>query len=845
MSCTAYHKFLKNGLKVIYAPDENSKLFSIQCFVKMGSNWESQAESGFSHFCEHLVFKSTKNYPDNTLMEKASDLGGSIDAYTEYDSTSFYLTVPTKLQKNAIEIISELVQHANFDDEQFMLEKGVVLEEYNQYKDDPEESFIEDIPASYFTKNPYKNPIIGSKKSLLNSSPELLRDFYKKYYTPNNCFLVIAGKLQKNIHKLINDYFGNWEAGQKIEHTSYTGDFSKIPKLYTFKQQLNSDMLAFAIPEISEQNKLSHAVSLVTKIFCVDKNSRLYKRLVIKEKLADHIRVHSICGINDGITIVQILPKMGSDIYKIVDIFWEEFHKIKTFGVSYDELHDNKNELKFAYRYSSEYIEALAMSLGADEIIGSYKLYNNYLAELNMVDQDQVNNVLATYYKPNYVAVFYKGKKLLDEQKIIAKAIYEPAIKTEVTENNGYFECTLKKGTKLIFKNTPNKPTIGIALSIPVSQQYENPEDKGINHLCASALVFGNQKQKHQELINYCKSRGISISVSTHYEVTTIKMKCFKELLPQCIEVLTDVVFTPTFPSELFNSFKKSLASTIDRVKDYPSHYAGEVFKQQLLGKNSPLVQKEGSKKSIRSLSLTKVKNWHNSWYKPEDMTLCIVGDTSLQHLKLLADSCFEKYTPTNSTYLNHTKNTVKLQPALVSKKNKNYEQAYIFIGAKGPSANQKQKASTFNVLGQIIGGDINSRLFQELREKRGWAYSCGFESVTTKDFGFWYCFASVDKNTYKQTIEIMKNILADIKQNGANKDEFIRAKNYIRGQRLNDEESVLTQAHVISVLTASKLGLNHYLQRDERLEKVKTSDLKNLANEYFVEDEFHVTVLV
>ena len=184
---------LQNNFKVIFAQDNTNPLICLQLYVRVGSAWENSDEAGFSHFTEHLVFKSTKKFPENSIMERVTFLGGSINAYTEYDTTCFYITLPSSFQKEGLEILSELALHADYNEYEFTQEKKVVIEEMKQFQNDPEDYFIEEIAEKYFKKNPYKYPIIGNLKNLQSATRKDLKNFYAKYYSPNNCFLVVSG----------------------------------------------------------------------------------------------------------------------------------------------------------------------------------------------------------------------------------------------------------------------------------------------------------------------------------------------------------------------------------------------------------------------------------------------------------------------------------------------------------------------------------------------------------------------------------------------------------------------------------------------------------------------------
>ncbi|HNX01568.1 MAG TPA: pitrilysin family protein, partial [Candidatus Cloacimonadota bacterium] len=318
---------LTNGLKVIYGVDNSTPIVSIQLHVRIGSCWERLDEAGYSHLTEHLVFKSTEHYPKNSIMEAASYLGGTINAYTEFDSTCFYITLPSEFLDRGMELLAELVFHANYSDREFKSERSVVVEELKQYRNDPEDFFIEEIPKLYFDKNPYKRPIIGTEESLAASTPNRLREFYHRYYVPDNCFIVVTGDIDPKILKSkVFAQFGSWRPAFVIDKEEKVVDtYPNEFRFFKINKTVGRDLIAFTIPELSEQDPDSYTLSLITKAFAVGKNSRLHKRLYDQEQLVEQIKVHSLSGLYEGISVIEIVPKKGSSIEGIIFCFLDEF----------------------------------------------------------------------------------------------------------------------------------------------------------------------------------------------------------------------------------------------------------------------------------------------------------------------------------------------------------------------------------------------------------------------------------------------------------------------------------------------------------------------------------------
>ena len=184
-----------------------------------------------------------------------------------------------------MEILSELAFHANFSQQDFKSEKLVIIEELKQYQNDPEDSFIEEIAADYFQTNPYKNPIIGNLKNLQIAKYEDLQKFYETFCSPNNCFLVASGDFDEE--KLLNkteEYFSIWKKQQFSKPKITKLELPSKGRFISMKKNISNDILAFVLPDLSERNPASYALSLAMKIFAVGKNSRLYARLFDEEK---------------------------------------------------------------------------------------------------------------------------------------------------------------------------------------------------------------------------------------------------------------------------------------------------------------------------------------------------------------------------------------------------------------------------------------------------------------------------------------------------------------------------------------------------------------------------------
>ena len=220
---------LKNGLQYILNQDNSYKSTSIFIFVRVGSKHEKEKEFGMAHFLEHLLFKGTKKFKSNIILNKEIDnLTGTTNASTGKNFTNYYIKLPTdNLQKGLI-VLKEMVFESIIETKEFIKEKDVVIEEMNKTFDDSE-SFIEDVlPYYLFKGHDLEHYIIGSKKSVKDMKRSEIMKFYKKYYIPSNCLLIITGNFKNEIE---NDI-------PKIFNIKNNDEISHIYEPYIFKHQM-------------------------------------------------------------------------------------------------------------------------------------------------------------------------------------------------------------------------------------------------------------------------------------------------------------------------------------------------------------------------------------------------------------------------------------------------------------------------------------------------------------------------------------------------------------------------------------------------------------------------------
>ncbi len=874
----ADHFTLDNGLKTVYYIDHSNPIVCVQLHIKTGSIYENEHQRGFSHFIEHLAFKSTAKYPMNSISDLIPQLGGMINAYTDFDSTCYYILLPKEHFTKAVEILSELAFAASFTEEDVVLEKDIVIEEIKQYENEPEVDFIEFIQGDYFTNNPMKYPVLGSVSAIKSITYKHLRNFYETHYTPDNSFLVFSGDIEsQQIMETVNQYFYTWNT-----KTTHLPDFAQFlePEIPAFKstfraKKKSSTFLAFVVPELSDRHADSNEMLIAMRLLAIGKSSRLYRRLVEKEKLCSSVRVSSLSGILSGASVIHLTPSRKNSIERIASIFFDEFLQILSGNIKPEEFELVKLDVLNSWLYGFESMESAASTIAADELNGDYKALYSYPEAIAKMSLSDVLEKLIKYWNQNSMRIYYQDTSHQHEHtfcqihapvleavkplktarsqqgtyKVLHDKDYHNSININILrqhDKESIYEFGLSSGLRVVYKQQNEKQICGIALSSDISQLMESNIDRGLNYLCSTSMLYGSQFQSYDQIQNISRRLGFSMRVSHHLDSTSFRAKCFSDDLSKVLEILSQIVLYPAFPTKHISMIRSNAIDNLRREKQYPISYAYKEWQKLIFGKNNNLDNATGSITSLSSLTKSQVLEWHTNWSVPDQFVLCIIGDKSVEDVFNACERFFghsvipkletQRLLPRASfTPLKSRKKIHKTES----------EQAIVNLGGYGCPATDMKSNTAFHLLSQVIGGDINSRMFCLLREKYGYAYQTGFDFTSIAQMGFWNAYIYCDPDDYKDSLRLTKDIIKDVRENGITALELETAKNYLIGMHRFDAESVSWQASTISNLLCLGYDLEHFLSRENRIRNISTMDIAEVANEWLQEDNFFTHILL
>ena len=341
-------RHLKNGLRVVWIEQPASTACAIEVFVNVGSRHEDQAISGVSHFIEHLMFKGTKRRPNAQAISQSLDrFGADYNAATSKDRTSYYIKIEADRLPEAIDVLHDMLANSTFKKAEIDRERGVIIEEINMYRDNPQSHMSDLLDEQTFGDHPLGWNIAGTREIISSVSREQILAYRERFYQPERMVLAVGGRLPKNTWALLEKTFGTLKARRsqdqsvaKFSDTSVNGVRLSIQTKNIEQVQLGMSFLSYA-----QLDPKQDAARLLAVILGGTMSSRLFTEVRERRGLCYNIGAgRSSFDETGSFRIVAGLEK--NRLKEAVEVIWTELEKISTRLVLKDELSRAKDFVK-------------------------------------------------------------------------------------------------------------------------------------------------------------------------------------------------------------------------------------------------------------------------------------------------------------------------------------------------------------------------------------------------------------------------------------------------------------------------------------------------------------------
>ena len=730
-----YTKFvLSNGLTVLVHEDHKAPIVAVNTWYHVGSKNEKPGKTGFAHLFEHLMFSGSDNF--NYTYIKAMEKTGAtnLNGTTNNDRTNYFENVPTSMLDYALFAESDRMGHllGVLDQKKLDLQRGVVQNEKRVGENQPygvtEQILTEN---TYPVGHPYSWTVIGSMKDLDAASMADVQEWFKTYYGPNNVTLVLAGDITPEVaREKAQKYYGEIPAGPPIakqevwvakrsgSHRGWVQD--RVPQARLYR--------VWNVPEFGSPEEAQ--LDLVAQILGRGKTSRLYKRLVYQDQTATSATATNDASEIGGQFDFTLTASPGGDLRKVEKAADEELRNFLKNGPTGSELQLAKTQILGNY---ARIVERIGGFGGKSDVLarcqtytGNPDCYKDYLKWVKAATPATVKKAAVDWLDDgDYVLEVqpyptdFKAEGKLDRSK-------EPAPGGPESLNLPALQrATLANGLKIVLAERHAAPVVNFTLMVDSGYSADPGGAPGTDSFEQRMLEEGTPTRDSLKIGEELESLSANFNAAASLDWSLVSLNTLKSTMEKSLDIYADLILHPAFPQKEFERIQKERIAGIRREKVTPNTMALRVVPALIYGKGHPYAVPftgTGTEASVGKMTREDLAKFHDSWFKPNNATLLVVGDTSMAEIKPRLEKLLASWKPgdvpqkTVPKVPQPEKNVVYLIDRPGS------GQSVIFGAQLAPPLNDPD-AVALQLVNDIFGGQFSSRINMNLREDKHWSY--------------------------------------------------------------------------------------------------------------------------
>lgn len=879
-----YEKYvLPNGLTVILAEDHSDPLVHVDVTYHVGSAREEIGKSGFAHFFEHMMFQGSDHVANGDHFKIITEAGGTLNGSTNRDRTNYYETVPANqlekmlwLESDRMGFLLDAVTQQKFE-----VQRATVKNERGQNYDNRPYGLAGEVTSKnlYPYGHPYSWLTIGYIEELNKVGLNDLKNFFLRWYGPNNATVTIGGDINaKQTLAWVVKYFGGIPRGPVVKnatfpapvlsadrYVSYTDNYAKFP------------LLSITYPGVKVYSKDMSALDALSEIIGQGRNSIFYKNFVKTRKAAQASMGSSNTELAGEITI-RVVPFPGqtlADAKKLVDESLAEFEKT---GVSNDAL------VRFKSSAEANYINGLSSVSGkvselaqAQYLTGNPNQIGRELADIRAVTKEDVMRVYNQYIKGKPAVILSVLPKEGNIQPVTAdnytinKAGYKapdygyngltykkaadkfdrtkkpgvganPAIKVPVM-----WTSTTPNGIKIVGTQNSEIPSVDMSITIQGGGLHAiaNPAKAGLASIVARMLSEDTKNYTSEQFTSELDKLGSNISVFSGSDAIIINVSSLTKNLTKTTALLQERLFNPKFTQDAFERIKKQTLEGFKQAKTQPAGVASTVYSKILYGTdNVRTYATGGNEQTVAALTLQDVQDYYDNYFAPSLTKIVVVGDVnegtakgSLAFLNSWKDKKVTVPTPADGKTFDKTTLYLvdipgaaqsEIRIGYLSKLNYDVTGDYYKLG----------------IANYILGGAFNSHINLNLREKRGWTYGARSGFASGKYGGDFTASAGVLATaTDSSVVEFIKEI-RNYQKTGITPEELKFTQTSIGQSDARRYETNGQKAAFLSRIVEYDLKPTFVDEQNKILSTITPAEINQLAAKYLNTDNMIILVV-
>lgn len=837
-----HYEVLPNGLTLLLRPTQLAPVVNLQIWAQVGSADEGPGEQGLAHFHEHMLFKGTAKRGVGEVAGDVEGAGGRINAYTTFDTTVYYATLPRESLAVGLEVLVDAVRNSRFDPEEVRREREVVLEEIRRAEDSPGHVLSDAIFRTLYQTHPYGAPILGPPESVARFEREQVLSFYRRWYAPNNLVVAAAGDFDAGaLARDIERAFADADASPVSVRRTRPSEPEQRDLRATIVERPFEGVrvdLAWATTRFAEPD--APLLDLLSFILGECESSRLVVRIKDREQSVDRIDASSYTPLDPGLFSVSF--ESDADRVKgAIEGVVREVERLRAEPVSSDELDRARANFLANEHFERESVAGMTSRLASFHVLtGDYRGDEVYLERIRRATPDELLELARRHLDPkrlNVAAVLPESDPpALDEASIRAAV----ARGVEATRRRFAAPKAARRSPRSIVHSyaLPNGAAVHVVprRDVPVmaaraaflgGQLAEDESTAGLGSFLSSMWTRGTRSRSSADFARSVENLAGEVNGFCGRSSVGFTLEATSDKLEPLLDLFAEALLEPGFdPDEIERERRETLAA-IDRLDDRLAQLAYLRFGETLFPTHPYRLPMLGRKESVSRIDADLLQAHHQRLIRPENLVLAVAGDVDPDAVAKaiairtgdLVASGFTRPTP-----------PVDPPPTGVQevRLRKERAQAHLVLGFYGLRVDDPDRYA-LDIVSQVLAGQ-GGRLFLELRDKQGLAYSVSSVNVEGVAPGFLsvYIATAPDK-----LADAQRGILVELErllETAPGEEELTRARRYLTGSFAIDSQRNSNHAAHVALDSLYGLGPEAHYDYANRIAAVRGDDVLRVA---------------
>jgi len=841
-----YQRTLSNGLRVIVVEDRFAPVVHTSVWYRFGSLNETPGKTGLAHALEHMMFRGTGAISAGGLDDVVARLGAQMNGQTDYDYTDFLFDMPSDKANVALQIEADRMAHLALRQSEWNIERRAVLNELDGDESSPFFNLLARVRAAAYPGLPAGRTPTGVRSDVARATAADIRTYYERWYAPNNATLVVAGDVDHNaIFAMAQGDFGPIRARalprRYAQHPQAAGG-KTVEAEFPFPFEVLD--LAYAIPGDTERGE--PAVSALASL--IGNQRGPFYHALVASNVALQVDANADTQLRGGLMHVFIVLNPGHTGAEAQQIFQATMDGALREGFQPDLVSAAKIATLAERAYSADSIGGYADLVGYTYgIVGERDRDED--ARLAALTPADLLAAARTYLRTPTVAGHLTpndAPRRASSQKsdaaasdnfsgrapsgpIVVPAMIRAEVRRPTTARSKLdpLRFSLPNGLAVIFQEKHDRRTVYVRGAIDSSPAMIPPGKEGIVRLASAVAEFGTERYDFAQLRKATDDIGASVNFGQGFGATGFS-KDFEKLL----ELLSEGEQHPLFPQRWLDLQRSQLANSVASEQDISGVMVDRAYLQRLLAPDDPALR-YASQSSISSITREDLLAYTKRYWRPDLTTIAIVGDLSPERVRRAVSGAFGSWTNEGAT---PAVGEPPLPPPHVAHAYVGTAANQVFVQLGAPAISRKNRDyDAFRLLTEMIGGSgyFQSRLWQELRQRRGLVYSVSSEIKSDRDRGDLEIDLSASPANVEAAIGIVRDELERFRSAPVSGVELQEARTRVVSAALLNEASARGQLEQTLEIATNGLPSNYYATLEQRYDAVTASDIQRVARAY------------